>query len=610
MTADTKEQTADPLIGRTICNCEVIRLIAQGGMGNLYEAHQHSLDRLVALKVLAPSLANNQQFLRRFQREARALANLIHTNIVAVHDFGSEGDVYGIVMEHVPGESVADMLAKTDIIPLPTAVDIIRQVADGLAFAHKNKIVHCDLKPENILVTPDGVAKVVDFGLAKSLAGDAIKVTQEGTILGTPRYMSPEQCAGSELDHRTDIYSLGATFYRMVTGRDVFEGDNPFAIMLKHKNERPQDPRDFNPEIPIPLANILLRMLEKSRDNRFQAVADIGTVLRRQSTQFIEQHEPPHPRRDLVFIRDLMASKLVMVADVRQCLTLQDELRRVGVEESASSLIVKRGLLDQDRVNQIVERRQTQEADAQGRRFRELAIHRGITSPEQMAKCVQGHRRRLAAGKSVSFTTAVVELGVLGRRQVIEVLRQQAREAQEAEDKEFLDLFRAQGIIPEADLAKCKKEQQRLGAQDGLKLMRQIVVDLGLLPAQVVRDLLHQKIRRDIEDYLDRVAATEDIAGAAVAFDEGSLKIKESEPCPGCKAMIPVGASVCKACGSNIEQARRDAARTGSFGPEADETPALSGGPPDEAPTEETAVVDPPAQAPTADTPAKPAGEW
>lgn len=607
MSADTAPQKADPLIGRIICGCKVIRLIAQGGMGNLYEARQVSLDRIVALKVLAPALVSNQQFLKRFQREARSLANLIHTNIVAVHDFGSEGNVYGIVMEHVPGESVADMLTRVDIIPISTAMDICRQIADGLAFAHRHQIIHCDMKPENILVTPDGVAKVVDFGLAKSLGGDAMKVTQDGTILGTPRYMSPEQCAGAKLDHRTDIYSLGATVYRMVAGRDIFEGDNPFAIMLKHKSEEPPDPRDFNPEIPIPLANIILRMLEKDRDKRFQAAEDVSAALRHHGTRLLQQQEAPHPRRDLVFVRDLLETRLSPPTDVRRCLALQDELRNVGVEESLASLMVKRGFLDKDHLAEIQERRRISDAELQGERFQQLALESGLATTEQMAKCAQGHRRRIAAGKDVSFTTAVIELGVLNRQQVVEVLREQTRRAQASEDKEFLELVRAAKTIPQDEIDKCIAEQRRLAEQDSPRLLRQIAVELGLIPSEVVRDLLYKKVREEIDEHLRHVESTHEFVSTAVAFDESALKIRDTEPCPACGAEIRVGTHTCLQCAANIEQARREAARTGVFA-------AQSGQPAQ--PSAEPAAGTPPAQADeepatkVVEKPANQTGHW
>ncbi len=567
MSPESPPQTKDSLIGRTVCGCLVLRRLAQGGMGNLYEARQVSLDRTVALKVLAPALTSNEQFLRRFQREARALANLIHTNIVAVHDFGAQGETYGIVMEHVPGESVADMLTRMDMVPVPTAVDIVRQVADGLAFAHRHQIIHCDMKPENILVTPDGVAKVVDFGLAKSLGGDAMRVTQDGTILGTPRYMSPEQCAGGHLDHRTDIYSLGATFYRMVAGRDVFEADNPFAIMLKHKSQEPPNPRDLNPDIPVPVANIILRMLEKHPDERFQAAEDASIALRQQTTQFLEKQEGPHPRRDLLFVRDLLEADLASPEDVRQCLALQSELRQVGVDEPLSAVMVKRALADKDQVAELLERRRAEEAERQAESFRKLALERGLASEPELERCMQNHRRRTAAGEGVSFTTAVAEVGVIDRSDVVELLRKQAHDAQEHEDREFQKLARAEQLLSDAELRQCAEEQSRRENEGRVQLLRQVAVDLGLLSSQVVNDLLNKQVRRDIEEHLRRVESARELAGAALNLDEGDLKVAEAEPCPACGASVPVGEVHCPHCGRNVERARREAARTGSLAP-------------------------------------------
>ena len=570
MTPDELLPQDDPLIGRVFCGCKVLRLIGQGGMGNVYEARQLSLDRIISLKVLAPSLVANAEFLGRFRREARSLANLIHPNIVAVHDFGTEHELYGIVMEFVPGESVADMLERTNVIPLPSAIDIIRQVAEGLAFAHRHQIIHCDLKPENVLVTPEGVAKVVDFGLARSVRGDAVRVTQDGAILGTPPYMSPEQCEGAKLDARTDIYSLGATFYRMVAGRDVFEGDNAFAVMLKHKTECPVSPRDLNPEVPVAVATIILRMLEKSPADRYQAAdeiaTDLATALDHGSPQAPDREPLEDPRRNLAFVRDALEAGLVTIAQVREMLSFQDQLRKVGVDESLPVLMAKRGLIGEELLAELRERAEARETSRKDEQLTHIVVQSGMVSTEEVARCLEGYQGRARRGSSVKLSTIMVEQGILDQRQLVRILLHQLKEAQRRDDEDFLELVRDKQVITTTQIQQCRREQERHEAEGHHKILRQLAVDLGFVPRPVVRDLLYEKVRAEIDQALAQAEAGQAGPGAAIVFDEDALKLTDTEPCPACGGPARVGLRNCPTCGADIEQARRKAARLGLAG--------------------------------------------
>ncbi|MFW6164271.1 MAG: protein kinase domain-containing protein, partial [Planctomycetota bacterium] len=359
-------QPDDPLIGRTVCGCKIIRLIGRGGMGSVYVGRQLSLDRIVAVKVLASALSANEEFLGRFRREARSLANLKHPNIVAIHDFGEEDDIHAVVMEHVDGESVADILERQPILPLPRALNIVRQVAQGLAYAHGHGIIHCDLKPENILVTGEGVAKVIDFGLAKSLRGDALRVTQEGSILGTPNYMSPEQCEGVQLDARSDIYSLGTAFYRMVAGVDAFDAENPLAIMLKHQQEPAPDPRRFNADVPAPLARVILRMMAKKPEDRFQTADDLAAALADEALAEPETKPPLSPRRELALLREALDDELLTVEQARQALADRGD-------EPLAERLVTQGLLGAEQAEELAEREAGREAARRDQQFARFA---------------------------------------------------------------------------------------------------------------------------------------------------------------------------------------------------------------------------------------------
>ncbi|MFP4057161.1 MAG: protein kinase domain-containing protein [Candidatus Brocadiia bacterium] len=566
MNANAQDTANDELVGQVLCGCEIVRLIGKGGMGTLYLARQMSLDRTVALKVLDPALSANQEFLARFRREARALANLLHPHIVTVHDFGEDQGVCGIVMEYVEGESVADMLTRTSIIPIPTALAIVRQVAEGLACAHRREIIHCDLKPENILVTPDGVAKVVDFGLAKSLRGDANRVTTDGAILGTPTYMSPEQCDGQKLDARTDIYSLGTTFYRMVAGCDAFEAENAFAIMLKQKSEPPRDPRDINPQIPGPAAQLILRMMEKPRESRIQQASEVVeaiAAIQSQQEEHADGQIAADPRREMAFVREAVEQGLVTAAQVRQCLELHDDLSGVGVEESFASLMLRRGMLTEPQVEHLRKACEAREGTRRDREFGKLAVERRLVTSAQLARCLQLQQRRRSTGSTLKLSKVMVEEGVIDQQQVVQLLLRQLKSAQSQEDQEFLELCRANGVLSEEEIARCVGEQQRQEEQGYHKVLRQIVVELGLFRPRQLRTLLRQKLRGDVEDYLRERQRAESIPRSAVLPDHAELRLRDIEPCPGCGHPLQVGVRVCSRCGREVEQARREAARLG-----------------------------------------------
>jgi len=562
MSVEPSQPPDDPLVGQTICGCQILALISQGGMGKLYRARQLSLDRTVAVKVLAPSLGANREFLGRFRREARSLANLLHPNIVAVHDFGEEGEVHAIVMEYVEGESVADMLSRTNILPIPIAVGIVRQVAEGLACAHAKHIIHCDLKPENILVTPDGVAKVVDFGLAKSVRGDASRVTQDGAILGTPTYMSPEQCEGAELDGRTDIYSLGATFYRMVAGRDAFEGENAFAIMLKHQKESPQDPHRLNPNVPAALAAVLLRMLEKPREKRYQAASEVVDVLR--AFERGEAPSPPEgteevelPRHEFATLREAVEAGLLDPGRLREALA-----RQADTEAAADlpSRLVEAGLLTKEQLRQLAELARAREEVGGDEQFARLAVEAGMATEEQVAACLRRLHASAAAGAEARLSRAMVTEGILRTQQVIELLVRQLKRAQQREDAELLEVLGREGALSAADVERCVREQRRQEAMGHPRVLRQVIVELGILPTARLRALLRRQLRRDLERLLDE----RERAGApaeAIMPGEEELKLDDDEPCPRCGDAVPRTATVCPACGCRLREARRAAAQ-------------------------------------------------
>ncbi len=256
---------------------QVIEELGKGGMGRVYKVFDTDIKEKVALKLLRPEIAADSETVERFSNELKLARKIRHKNVCGMFDLGkSDGTLY-LTMEFVPGEDLKRLIRRMGQFPAAKAVSVAEQISEGLEEAHRLGIVHRDLKPSNIMMDEDGNARIMDFGIARSLQAEGI--TGAGVMIGTPEYMSPEQVDGKDVDERSDIYSLGIILYEMVTGRAPFEGETPLSVAHKHKYEPPADPRKFNPQVPEDLSILILRCLAKDRAIRYQTAAELRAGL-------------------------------------------------------------------------------------------------------------------------------------------------------------------------------------------------------------------------------------------------------------------------------------------------------------------------------------------
>ena len=256
---------------------EFIEELGKGGMGRVYKVFDKKINEEVALKVLKPEISDDKSNIERFSNELKIARKITHKNVCRMYDLNEKEGTHYITMEYVPGEDLKSLIRRVRQLTAGTTISIAKQVCEGLAEAHRLGVVHRDLKPSNIMIDKEGNARIMDFGIARSLKTK--RMTLEGMTIGTPEYMSPERAEGKEVDHRSDIYSLGVMLYEMVTGRVPYEGDTPFSIALKHKSETPTSPKEVNSQIPEDLSLLILRCMERDKEKRYQSALGLLSEL-------------------------------------------------------------------------------------------------------------------------------------------------------------------------------------------------------------------------------------------------------------------------------------------------------------------------------------------
>ena len=271
---------------------EVLERIGMGGMSDVYKAKDHKLNRHVAVKVLKQEFSENTNFVSKFRVEAQAAASLMHPNIVNVYDVGEDNGVYYIVMELVDGITLKKYIEKKARLSVREALSIAIQACMGIEAAHNNHIIHRDIKPQNIIISKDGKVKVTDFGIAKAATSNTIT----SNVMGSVHYTSPEQARGGYSDEKSDIYSMGITLFEMLTGRVPFNGETTVAIAIKHIQEEMPSPREYVPEIPVCVEQIVLKCTQKSPDRRYHSmaalIADLKKALMSPNEDFVQIENP------------------------------------------------------------------------------------------------------------------------------------------------------------------------------------------------------------------------------------------------------------------------------------------------------------------------------
>jgi len=256
---------------------QIIEELGKGGMGKVYRAVDKKLKEEVALKLIKPEIASDKKTIERFSNELKFARKVAHKNVGRMYELMEDKGTHYITMEYVPGEDLKSTIRRVGPLGVGKTIFIAKQICEGMTEAHRLGVVHRDLKPQNIMIDKEGNARIMDFGIARSIIGKGI--TGAGVMIGTPEYMSPEQAEVKEVDQRSDIYSLGVILYEMVTGRVPFEGETPLGIAMRHKSETPKDPREINTQIPEDLSRVILRCMEKDKEKRYQSAGEVCSEL-------------------------------------------------------------------------------------------------------------------------------------------------------------------------------------------------------------------------------------------------------------------------------------------------------------------------------------------
>ncbi|MBI4613252.1 MAG: protein kinase [Planctomycetes bacterium] len=581
---------------------EILGSIGQGAMGAVYRARQLSMDRPVALKILSSSVLSDEDFLKRFQREARTTGRLSHPNIVQGIDVGEFDGQYYFAMEFVDGESLSEILTKKRLTE-HESIDIVLMVSRALDHLHENGLVHRDVKPENIMLTRKGVAKLADLGLAKTVEGDS-RLTHVGTIVGTPLYMSPEQAKGeSDIDIRSDIYCLGICFFHMVTGRAPFEDMAPTIIMTKHITEDLPSIRAIEPGASREVERVIRTMCQRNRERRYQLPAELledledllaGNAPRRASAtsstrvdrvESLVEREKSGSRsarreipegvelrfrfcyvptdQEVFFALIALKNNLIEPDRLRHALDHQEDMMEQGMPRTLDDWLVEKSWIQSKHREKILH------AQREGRRkerdvlFGRIAIDLGLVTKEEVARALKSQAEFKAQGKEMKLGEVMVRRGAITFHDKIQILSEQIRLTQERASQRFgaiaVDAGFVAGEVLETALAEQKKLDLAIRPRIGDLLVRMGALSEAKRSAVLRAQKRHEILGGDLRSLaLDRLVRAEeeeiaeDVGSSSGIFDNLKLRSAADEACPFCGEPAKPSARVCRACGKKI----------------------------------------------------------
>ena len=539
----------DTLLGQTLGCWQIKAKLGEGGMGSVYHVVNLEDDREAAIKILPSKIAGERKTVfERFKREANVVRQIDHPNIVKVFDMGEDDGVHFIVMELITGPNLMEFAQDGKPLELEIGIEILHQVLSGLKAAHSAGVIHRDLKPENIMLADDATAKITDFGLARGLDTDS-RLTQTGELVGTPYYMSPEQGDGQVLDRRTDIYSLGVTFYHLLSGKVPFDGDNPLQIILKHLNETPKLPHEVNPKLPITLSQLLLRMMAKKRDDRYASAAAVQADLAKvregkevlsltpllmrcnlcsKKLEIMESEsgsmrkcpncgstiwvpkagrsapfQLPDPE-DLYFAKVLVTNKMVTKVRLMEEFAYLAEARRKGGDRSLARVLAERGVLKTSQLDMVQKAITTQLRLRKDQMVASCALANGLASKELLEECVE-------VQKSDSPLANLGLLEILERTQkitaeTIRLLKRLVKAHHQLQEDVLLGRLVVSNGYATKEQVKQAFATRRAPEKRGQRLAN-VLGDMAMLTDQQLQDLRWTAIQYLMSENLPNVAA-------------------------------------------------------------------------------------------------------
>lgn len=486
------------LIGQEIAGYRIDEKIGEGGSCVVFQAHDMKKDEQVAMKILKSNPnVDEERIVGRLMREAKVAGSIRHPNIIHIRDSGDWDGYYYIIMEYVNGETLREKILKTHIFELDEAMAIIEQVLEGLAAAHQKHFIHRDIKPDNIMVTPEGQAKITDFGLARGMHIDA-HLTQTGQIIGTPYYMSPEQAQSHKVDHRSDLYSLGATFYYIITGRVPFEGSTPIEIILKHISKAPDPPSKFNKTIPPEISQIVEKMMTKDRNERYQTAEDVLEDLRRftkKAKTAIRNKPAEKPAIDYPDWKDFILGQLAIrdkVLSQEQVARSLADLMSMRRTENKSLLQVWKGLGVTRETWQELENQLHSEIDMRNFSllFGQIALRNKLISKEQLLSILYSQHSH--QGKPPPMGEIMLEKKILSEQQRDAILLAQLRYVVNKFDNALAVLLVEEQFLSPQQIRNLSKELEKCNKREICQTLPQILLEKNILDDEKLDQYLYR----------------------------------------------------------------------------------------------------------------------